>query len=194
MHIFFRRLVAYLLDAIIVSFIFSLITVNYSNSRLEIYRDEMNKLSESYIEKKIDTSEYVSKYEGIVFDIEKASVYINVVYLVVCVGYFVIFQFLNSGQTIGKKIMKIRIVGDGNINASLLQIIIRSSIIDGIIFYIMSLLLVLVTNKDMFFIGYSIINFVSNMILIASAIMIICRSDNKGLQDVLSRSYIKREE
>ena len=91
---FIKRAVAQIIDMFIVSIIISIISMSFSTSRIEKLNDEVNNLMNDYVSGDIDSKEYITKYIDITYDINKASINTNLVYLVVCIGYFLIFQYL----------------------------------------------------------------------------------------------------
>lgn len=190
---FIKRAVAQIIDMFIVSIIISIISMSFSTSRIEKLNDEVNNLMNDYVSGDIDSKEYITKYIDITYDINKASINTNLVYLVVCIGYFLIFQYLNKGATIGKKFMKIRIVSNDNTDITFLQMFIRTSIINEILPMIMIFVLVFLTSGISFFIGYSLISFIENIFVIICIFMILCRKDNLALHDIMSRSMVIEE-
>lgn len=190
---FVKRAVAQIIDMFIVSIIISIISMSFSTSRIEKLNDEVNNLMNDYVSGDIDSKEYITKYIDITYDINKASINTNLVYLVVCIGYFLIFQYLNKGATIGKKFMKIRIVSNDNKDITFLQMFIRTSIINEILPITMMFILVFLTSGISFFIGYSLISFIENIFVIICIFMILCRKDNLALHDIMSRSMVIEE-
>lgn len=190
---FVKRAVAQIIDMFIVSIIISIISMSFSTSRIEKLNDEVNNLMNDYVSGDIDSKEYITKYIDITYDINKASINTNLVYLVVCIGYFLIFQYLNKGATIGKKFMKIRIVNNDNTDITFLQMFIRTSIINEILPITMMFILVFLTSGISFFIGYSLISFIENIFVIICIFMILCRKDNLALHDIMSRSMVIEE-
>lgn len=190
---FIKRAVAQIIDMFIVSIIISIISMSFSTSRIEKLNDEVNNLMNDYVSGDIDSKEYITKYIDITYDINKASINNNLVYLVVCIGYFLIFQYLNKGATIGKKFMKIRIVSNDNKDITFLQMFIRTSIINEILPITMMFILVFLTSGISFFIGYSLISFIENIFVIICIFMILCRKDNLAFHDIMSRSMVIEE-
>ena len=190
---FIKRAVAQIIDMFIVSIIISIISMSFSTSRIEKLNDEVNNLMNDYVSGDIDSKDYITKYIDITYDINKASINTNLVYLVVCIGYFLIFQYLNKGATIGKKFMKIRIVSNDNKDITFLQMFIRTSIINEILPMIMIFVLIFLTSGISFFIGYSLISFIENIFVIICIFMILCRKDNLALHDIMSRSMVIEE-
>ena len=110
---FIKRLGALILDMIIVSIVVSMLTffVN-NNSNYEKLTKEYNDVMEQAMDKKTSPKEYkklLSKASDISYDLSKQTVVVSFVSLTIYILYFIVFQFYNKGQTIGKKLMKIKI-------------------------------------------------------------------------------------
>ena len=187
---FFKRFMAQLIDMFIIGLIIGIITMGFSTSRIEKLDEELIDLMDSYTSGEITSDKYIDDYIDIMYDINKVSFNNNLVYLVVCVGYFLIFQFLNKGATIGKKIMRIRVVSNDGVDASFVQMFIRTSIINEIIPISMLLILVMVSSGGLFFIFYSMISVIENIFVIICIFMILYRSDKLALHDMMSKSMV----
>ena len=187
---FKKRLLAYLIDVFIVSFIISIISINFNTTRLEELNKEVYDLMEKYVSKDISTDKYLKDYASITYDINRESVVSTTLYLVVCIGYFLIFQYLNDGQSIGKKLVGIKIVSNDKKRVSFLQMFIRTSIVNDIINNVMILILIYMTNNIRFFIGYGLINGLSNIFVVICVFMIILRKDKLALNDIMSKSCV----
>ena len=187
---FKKRLIAYIIDIIIVSFIIGIVSYNFNTSRVDSLNKEVYDLMEKYVNKEVNTNKYIRDYASIVYDINKASVVDNVLYLVVCIGYFLIFQYLNDGASIGKKLVGIRIISDDKRSVSFLQMFIRTSITNSIISNMMILILLYMVNYMNFFIFYGLINMFCNIFVMICVFMIIFRHDNLSLNDMMSKSCV----
>ena len=187
---FFKRCMAQIIDMFIIGVIIGIITMGFNTSKMGKLDEELINLMDSYTSGDITTDKYIDDYTDIMYDINKASFNNNLVYLVICVGYFLIFQFLNKGATIGKKIMNIRVVSNDVVDASFLQMFIRTSIINEIIPISMLLILVMVSSGGLFFTFYSVISVIENIFVISCIFMILYRSDKLALHDIMSKSMV----
>ena len=133
--------------------------MGFSTSRIEKLNDEANSLMNDYVSGDISSKEYLSNYMDITYDMNRASLDSNLVYLAICIGYFLIFQYLNRGATIGKSLMRIRVVSSDGSDIGFIQMFIRTSIINEILPMIMLIILVFVSMGVSFFIFYSLISF-----------------------------------
>lgn len=197
-----KRIIAYLLDIILLVFIISLITsIRFINPVYDKYIDSYNKYSsvmEDYYDNKIDVKEMINLSKGNFYYVTKYSISYNIAIIVVICAYFVIFQKYNNGQTIGKKIMKIKVIDLNNDKVSLLNYFLRSLCIyyiyiGNVISLIINSILVYILNPS----NYMIINLViSYFFLILSFIIllsILIRKDKRGFHDLISKTKVVME-
>lgn len=98
---FFKRLLAYIIDILIISILTTIIcsAIPSKNEKIE---KELNELSVELMEKKITTNEYIDKYKDLMYENNKNEKVSTGVAVVLTLAYFVIFQYMNKGQTLGK--------------------------------------------------------------------------------------------
>ena len=109
--LFVQRFIAFLLDIFILSSIASLISYPFLDAKSI---DKLNKNSSEVIEKyttgEIDMDTYVDEVKGISYQLSQKQGVVSLVTLFLAVLYFIVYQYYNNGQTIGKKLMKIKVV------------------------------------------------------------------------------------
>ena len=79
--------------------------------------------------------------------------------LLITFVYFTIFQYLNKGQTIGKKILKIKVVNKEEKEPNFLTMFLRTFIVQGILTTTISLLAIFILTKELYMETYVILNF-----------------------------------
>ncbi|MBR3161211.1 MAG: RDD family protein [Bacilli bacterium] len=189
-NIIFKRLMAFMIDMLIVSLIVSLVLTGKDTSINEKRSRELMKVINDYSSEKITMDEYLDKYSGILYEINEDNYNENVVYLIVSIGYFLVFQYLNKGATIGKSLMKIRIVAKKKKTVSLWQLLIRVSLVNEILAMVLLLLLVKTSSGIPFLIGYGLVSLARNIIVVVCGIVMFIRKDNKGIHDIISDSEV----
>lgn len=187
---FYKRLVAYTIDMFIVGLVISIISYNFDTTRLEKLSDKSIKLMNSFTNGDISSDKYFFEYADILYKVNKANVNSNLLGLVIYVGYFVLFQFFNGGATIGKKLLKIKVVSQGGGEVSLWQMIVRTSIINGIVPLALSLILVFTTKGLVFLTLSSVVGLFENIFVIICVFMLLYKSDCLALHDIMSRSVV----
>ena len=170
---FYKRLVAYTIDMFIVGLVISIISYNFDTTRLEKLSDKSIKLMNSFTNGDISSDKYFFEYADILYKVNKANVNSNLLGLVIYVGYFVLFQFFNGGATIGKKLLKIKVVSQGGGEVSLWQMIVRTSIINGIVPLALSLILVFTTKGLVFLTLSSVVGLFENIFVIICVFMLL---------------------
>lgn len=187
---FYKRLVAYTIDMFIVGLVISIISYNFDTTRLEKLSDKSIKLMNSFTNGDISSDKYFFEYADILYKVNKANVNSNLLGLVIYVGYFVLFQFFNGGATIGKKLLKIKVVSQGGGEVSLWQMIVRTSIINGIVPLALSLIIVFTTKGLVFLTLSSVVGLFENIFVIICVFMLLYKSDCLALHDIMSKSVV----
>ena len=187
---FYKRLVAYTIDMFIVGLVISIISYNFDTTRLEKLSDKSIKLMNSFTNGDISSDKYFFEYADILYKVNKANVNSYLLGLVIYVGYFVLFQFFNGGATIGKKLLKIKVVSQGGGEVSLWQMIVRTSIINGIVPLALSLILVFTTKGLVFLTLSSVVGLFENIFVIICVFMLLYKSDCLALHDIMSKSVV----
>ena len=78
--IFFKRFAAFILDTLLVAFVSSLIASPFVDvSSVEKLTAQMQDVSNSYIENKIDSSTYLAEYSSITYQLSRKNGIINFV-------------------------------------------------------------------------------------------------------------------
>lgn len=187
---FGQRLCAYFIDIIIIFILLTLITFSMDfTKRNEIYDEMLNYYSE-YDPTNLEQSE---KLLDLQYQYSKESIPATVISLVVTIGYFVFFQYLNNGQSIGKKLLKIKIVGKDNCKVNIMQIFIRSIFIYQILLSILDLIIIYTLSKTDYLSIYGILTWINSIFIIISALFILYRKDKRGLHDFMAKTYVVSE-
>ncbi|MEE3343662.1 MAG: RDD family protein [Bacilli bacterium] len=185
-----RRLLAFLIDVFIVSLFVSMIVGSTNDRSDDKNMNRLNEVINDYSNEKINSKEYFDEYGKILYDINQDSFNENIIYFVVSLGYFLIFQYLNNGSTIGKKIMRIRIVNKNKKKVSFLQLLVRVSLVNQLL----SMFLLLIFTKYLtgmsFLIGYGIANVVENGIVIVCGMTLVFSKDKIALHDKITNSQV----
>ncbi len=183
----FKRFIAYLIDIIIVIVICSILNNILPNKKVENYNHELNLYNEQMLNHEINFKEYISDYVRVSYEIDKASKIDSALNIMILIIYFIIIPLLTKGYTLGLKIMKLKLNGDIGVK----NLFIRNIITVGILYMILSVLVIHIFNYKYYFILMSILSFIQFLLVIISVFMIIYRGDKKGLQDVLSNTFVE---
>ena len=181
---FSQRVLAFLIDLVLLSFITSLITmfVPVNDTTTKLY-EEQNRVLEGYVDGTVSMEEYVNQMVDLGYDISKQTVIVSIVSIVVSLLYYVVYPCYNNGQTFGKKLMKIKIKKTDDTELTMNDLLIRSMINNSILVNIITIALVLFLSKDLYLSMSSLLSSVQYLVLIISLIMIAFTKNAQGLHD-----------
>ena len=181
---FSQRVLAFLIDLVLLSMITSLITmfIPMNDTATKLY-EEQNRVLEDYVEGTVSMEEYVNQMVDLGYDISKQTVIISIVGVVISLLYYVVYPCYNNGQTFGKKLMKIKIKKTNDKELSMNDLLIRSMINNSILVNIITIALVLFLSKDLYLSMSSLLSSVQSLVLIISLIMIAFTKNAQGLHD-----------
>ena len=166
-----HRIIAYLLDILLVYIIISfLVSIRFINPYYDEYLEAYNKYSEILTKEENDVNKIVDTAKDYFYDINKYGIVYNIASCAVIILYYGLFQKYNNGQTLGKKIMKIKVV-DNKSNA----------------------ILVLFLNHTLYLYSYTLIMTIFMIITIINICFIVFRKDHRGLHDLLASTKVVYE-
>ena len=190
-----ERFGAFIIDVLLVSFIISIfnIAVPYNNTYKEASKKN-TEYSEKYLNGEISNEKYLESTFENQYKMAKNSMVQEAIGLIITIGYFVTFQFMKNGQTLGKKVLKIKIKKKDGSELSAKDLLIREFIIQGMLITIVTLICLLIFPKSAFKYYYYIASFIVFATVLASIIMILFRKDGRGLHDLVANTEVIRLE
>ncbi len=189
---FFDRLGAYVLDALLIFAISSVISVFIPNKGSDIEK-EMTVLLEEYTNGEMDAQVYLDKYSNLTYQYQKENWLLSLVSVSLSLIYYVVFAWYNNGQTIAKKLMNIKVVDNKTGNKpSFIQMFLRNMIIYSLLSSIVMLVLLFVGSKIFVYtyIGFAIIEL---LFVILTVMFVLYRKDKRGLHDIMSGTKVIKE-
>lgn len=191
--LFLQRLVAFILDAILVSTLASLISSPFiDEEKVTKLEKQSMQIIEKYREEEAPTQEFITEYFQVYYQMGRASGMTTLVTIFIGVLYYVVYQTRMNGQTIGKKLMKIRIVSDTE-GLSYNQMIFRSFLSNSILVNIILFVFMLFSEKEMFFYADVIFEGLQYVIILISILMIMNSKDGCALHDRVAHTKVLRE-
>ena len=187
--LFFKRILAYLIDCVILFVAITLINVFIPTSG---NTNELNKkltnLMNDYMSEKVTIEEFTEQSEDLNYELTNATYISSVVGIIIYILYFVVFQAYNNGQTLGKKLLKLQVIKENGGRADVNTLLIRCLIPYGILVNFILIILILFVNKSLFL---NISNILSNLHMIIIFItLIFMMIKSRGLHDYLAKTKI----
>ena len=216
MKIIMKRFVAYAIDILLVSVVSTLITSNsyinkdfkkYMNVTEEYetfydnYEESVEALDEALEYEAITKDEYHSKLANInkefdkknmdySYQLIKLSVVPTIISILFILLYFVVIQYYLNGQTIGKRIMKLRVVSNNDKKLNLFNYLLRSLILNSVFINVLTVIFVLTLSKSGYLIYNQIIYVVNDVIEMVIILMMCFDKNNRGLQDYVANTKV----
>lgn len=182
----FQRLASYIIDVIIISIICSILTAGIPRSAK--YNEASKNVSSifgEYLDNEIGSEEAIDKLYENKYIVDKESIPQDLIFIVVTLGYFVAFAYYNKGQTVGKKLTRIKVVTIEDKDVSYTQMLVRGLLFSGCIFSIASVITILFIKSSQYFSTIGLIGYAHAIFVICSFIMIAYRKDKRGIHDLI---------
>lgn len=188
---FLQRIVSYIIDIFIVTFIVSAITffIPISEEYDKAYETAKNTISD-YTAGKIDSDKYFEDYSIASYTMAKETSIHTVISLLVTTAYFGTYAYYKKGQTLGKKLMKIKITTLSGEDVSHNTMILRTLLIYGVITSAVSLILIQFLDSSQYFRIGNMVQGVQSLFVLVSMFMVMFRKDGKGLHDLICKTHV----
>lgn len=187
---FTKRVFAYLIDILLVSFIASILATPFLDAkRVENLSNQATKIVDQLQKNEISTEEYVIQYGNISYSIAREQGIVSIFVILLTILYFVVYQTYSKGQTLGKKLMKISVESETD-ELTINQMIFRSFMINSLLLYIIDFIIMLTVAKRSYIFVVMGVSFIQYIVLFICAIMMMFRKDGKGLHDLVCRTRV----
>ena len=187
----YKRVLAYLVDIMIISFVSLLLTYFVPTSEnYNKLNKEFETLTIDYRNQEVTMEEYLEKGTDINYQLNKEAVPQTIVSTVLSIIYFVVLAYFMNGETLGKKLMKIKITSNNDKKLTMNNYLIRALVIDSVLMNIITIITILLFSKDIYLTSYNIISYVFSFVYIVSLAMILFSKNGRGLQDILANTKV----
>ena len=129
--------------------------------------------------------EYMDSQQKNLYIIDKQSSLSSIFDIVLCIGYFGAFQFINKGQTLGKKLCGIKVVSNGKKKYTYALSILRSVLNYGLISKTLLIILFLFLNENNFLIPVGLVEMVAILFNLTLIIMAAFVKNGRTLSDII---------
>jgi len=196
-----KRFGAFIIDMIVVLSISSLFSsLELINPKINEYNEIYEQYSEVYEEytevlleneKNVNVKEIQTKINDLSYEVTKSSVYVSLINIIVLILYFAVFQYFNKGQTIGKAILKIKVLDEKNNKPKFWQILVRSLIINSIFISTLTLIFLIIASKSLYINLVMVLQYIDIALVYGSIGFMLFRNDGKGLHDLVAGTIVK---
>ena len=133
---------------------------------------------------------YMNRVSSISYDMARETGLSSIIMIAVYVLYFIVYQYYKKGQTVGKKLMKIRIESTDSGELSINAMLMRSFIINSILVNMIVLTVSIVGNRYVYTTTVTVFQLIQYMVLFITALMVLSRKDKRGLHDIICHTKV----
>lgn len=189
-----KRIGAYIIDLFIISVISSLImSISFINPKYKEYvaiGEEYNKLVNEYYDGNVDLNGFTLETQEMSYQLNRNGYVYIISDIIILFAYFGVFAYFRKGQTIGKYLLKIKVVSnDEKRELKPYNYFIRVLILNSIILNLITLVAICFSLNTYL----TIFTWASNLdtiLLIVIFLMVFVRKDKRGLHDVIAGTKV----
>ena len=189
-----KRFIAFTIDIFIVSIICeALSTMNLIN----IYRDdylktynEYQEIYDSFENNQITLDQYNENVIYYNYELSKDNIISYIIYIVIFTSYFVGLNCLYDGQTLGKKLMNIKIESKNNKKLNAWTYILRTILLTGIFGTFVLLILVFILKEKAYYDVSFIISLLQYILQLIICITTLLNKEGRGLHDIICKTKV----
>lgn len=201
----YRRISAFLIDVFLVTFVSTIFSsISYVNPFMENYKvayDEYREIYKSESESVLtnptikNVVDYSNKMSKQIYKIDYSMLFNNIYYLVFSFLYFVLFAYFTNGQTLGKKLFKLKVVRQDGEKVKLSNLMLRtllsgSSIFMGVnIIVVIQLLLLMIPQNQVYFYAILFSSMISYVIEIIGLVLLFSK-EHRSLDDIIGSTKV----
>lgn len=156
--------------------------------------EECNILVNNINSKKINEEELNKKSGKLYYKIQRLSTFKYIVIIIVTYLYLVLFQGYTKGKTLGKKLMRVRVVSNNKKSVSYKQLAIRTVFLGNVIYYLFSSILPWIINQEVFIRIGNGLYLMNTLFYVVMIIFAYSNKDMVGIHDIIAKTKVLIEE
>lgn len=187
----YKRIGAFIIDILIVSLLSGIITMTFTDTTK--YTDvtkEMTDIMRKYQTKEMDIEEYNARFKELNYESVSSSINVTIITLAVTIVYYVIMPYFCHGITLGKSLMKIRMISNNYEELNILNYFLRSLIINSVLSSATIIIMFYSLSKNDYINIESKVNGIISLLFIVSLILVMYRKDGRGLHDIIANTKV----
>ena len=189
--LFIQRLVAFILDVMIVSVVATFISYPFLDmDSIQKLNDSSVQVMEDFMAQKIDAEEYVSESVSISYEMSRKKGINSLFIIFLNILYFIVFQIKNNGQTLGKQILRIKVVSTTGEELTMNQMIFRALIINSIFMDMLCFGVLIFASQSAYFYGVGLLGFIQFLVLLISGLMVMFSKNKQGVHDLVAHTDV----
>ena len=188
--LFLTRCFAYLIDAFLVLLLSTFLATPFVNtSKITSLAQNSRELVEQYSKGEVSDKEYEVEISNLEYQIATNMELINLMGVFIGLIYYVVLPLYNNGQTLGKKLMKLKIISTyGDLNSN--QLVFRSFIANSILLNLLSIIFLMFASRDVYTTCVSLFTMAQYTITAVSVFMVVFDKNGLSIHDGVVRTKV----
>ena len=154
------------------------------NDKTEVTQEDIDGLKESI------ANSYNDQFYDINYSLEKNMMIYNVIYIVMIIIYFGLLPIFTNGQTIGKRLLRLKVVTKDGKDAGFVRYTVRSLILYQSVFTIIQMILVGTLSVDNYYTAIDSFTIARDLVYYVILFMVMVRIDGRGLHDFIAGTKV----
>lgn len=125
-----------------------------------------------------------------VYRLNKAGVSNSIITIVCTILYFGVLQYFLKGQTIGKKLFKLKVVSASKKKINILNYLLRSLIVNDVFLNTISVIFLITATQPIYTTANEIIGTIISIIEAIIIFFVLTREDQRGIHDLLFNTKV----
>ncbi len=188
-----KRIVAYIIDYLLITLVSTaLVYITFINPRYDEYVEaskNYNAVAEQYYKQEITAKEFSKQINDLSYELNSNGYVYTIGNIIIIFLYYGVFVYFTKGQTLGKRIMGIKIVSNKGKELKLYNYFIRTFILNGVIMNLCTLIAICFKESTYITIYTAASNF-DMILMIILFLMILFWKDGRGLHDILAGTKV----
>ena len=182
----YKRILAYLLDTLAVFIISSIISYALpANSNYNNIINDLETITNSYRE-----GAFQEQYSNLNYDLNKGSVDVSILVVTISILYYVFMYKLNDGRTLGKQILKLKLVSANDQKIGVNNYLIRCLIINNGLYNTIAIIMILFLSKSQYLLLDSKLSILFVIFQLVCVVFMIYRDDGRGIHDLITNTKV----
>ena len=193
MNLSFKRIVAFLIDGLILFVLLTMLSSTVIKSTEDqILSQELMKEAKVLLENP-ECKECIKNIENISYKLSKANMLNEIAGISLYIIYFVVLPPFTNGQTIGKKLMKIKIISKTEKKLSIIQTLIRTTVLYGLATNAITLIVLIGLSKAKYLSISNVLTYLQFFMFFLCFVGLF-RKEGVSFHDLLSKTKVVADE
>lgn len=189
---FIKRVVAYAIDFIIVTLLATVLSMILIKNTASYQQktEQLLELTRKYTAGEISKEQYSKDFDELNYYVTREGVGTTIINCSTAIVYYVILCYFCHGITLGKYLMKLRIVSNNSKDLNIGNYLIRGLFVNLILSNLVSVIFVYTMSKSTFVSIYPKVSSVLTLFLLVTVLFIMYRNDGRALHDLMANTKV----